>query len=267
LEVQAVADGDAPHAGTDVDFGGGPVHGDLPPGWIHGAPPGVRCEDPPLQVHRFDEHTFVLRQSKALTYEAPFLYLLFGNERALLLDTGAVAEPDRMPLRETVDRLIADWLARHPRTGYSLVVAHTHGHGDHVAGDGQFSGRPATTVVPRESAAVQEFFGFTDWPRQTVPFELGGRVLDVTGLPGHHEASIAIFDPWSGFLLTGDTVYPGRLYVNDASAFLASLGELVRISQTRPVSAVMVYPAWPLAGRQKIARSRPPSTATVWPVR
>ena len=108
-----------------IDFSGGPVPGDLDVAWNHGARPGVRCVDPPVQVHRFDEHTLVLRQSKAVTYEAPFLYLLFGNERALLLDSGAVADPRRMPLRETVDRLVTDWLTRHPRADYRLVVAHT----------------------------------------------------------------------------------------------------------------------------------------------
>ena len=230
---------EAGRATTNVDFGGGPVRGVWPARWIHGAPPGVRCQDPPLQVHRFDEHTFVLRQSKAVTYEAPFLFLLFGNDRALLLDTGAVADPRRMPLRATVDRLVAQWPACHPRPAYSLVVAHTHGHGDHVGGDGQFAGRPATTVVGRELPAVREFFGFTSWPRQTVRFSLGGRVLEITGSPGHHPASVTIFDPWSGFLLTGDSVYPGRLYAGDPAAFLASLQALVTMARTRPVRAVL----------------------------
>jgi glyoxylase-like metal-dependent hydrolase (beta-lactamase superfamily II) len=61
-------------------------------------------------------------------------------------------------------------------------------------------------VVPADVASVRSFFGITDWPTETVEFDLGGRVLEVTGIPGHHEASIAIYDPWSGFLLTGDTV-------------------------------------------------------------
>jgi len=234
-----MSDGDPAGAGGRVDFAGGPARGGLPAGWIHGAPPGVRSEDPPLQVHAFDEHTLLLRQSKALTYEAPFLYLLFGNDRALLLDTGDVADAGRMPLRATVDRLVGGWLARHPRERYPLVVAHTHGHGDHVGGDGQFAGRPGTTVVGRDATAVAEFFGFTGWPRETVRFDLGGRALEVTGIPGHHAASIAIFDPWSGFLLTGDTVYPGRLYVEDAAAFRDSLDALVEIAAARPVSAVM----------------------------
>ncbi|MGA8117730.1 MAG: MBL fold metallo-hydrolase, partial [Actinocatenispora sp.] len=221
------------------DFTGGPVRTDLDVTWIHGAPPRARNTDPPLQVHRVDEHTYILRQSKLETYEAPFLYLLFGNDSALLLDTGAVADPQRMPLRATVDRLVADWLDRHPRADHRLVVAHTHGHGDHVGGDDQFADRPGTTVVAREPEAVREFFGFDDWPRQTVRYDLGGRVLDVTGCPGHHAASVAIFDPWTGFLFTGDTVYPGRLYVNDAPAFRASLDALVDFAAARPVRAVL----------------------------
>ena len=60
-----------------------------------------------------------------------------------------------------------------------------------------------------------------------MPFDLGGRVLEVTGIPGHHEAAIAVYDPWTGFLLTGDTVYPGRLYVRDMPAFMDSLDRLV----------------------------------------
>jgi glyoxylase-like metal-dependent hydrolase (beta-lactamase superfamily II) len=64
------------------------------------------------------------------------MFLLFGNSQALLLDTGATANPSYFPLRRTVDELIAAWLADNPRDGYGLTVAHTHGHDDHVAGDG-----------------------------------------------------------------------------------------------------------------------------------
>ncbi|MGN6332513.1 MAG: MBL fold metallo-hydrolase [Motilibacteraceae bacterium] len=211
----------------------------LPGRWIHGTRPGHQCTDPPLQVHRVDEATFVLRQSKALTYEAPFLFLLLGTERALLLDTGDVADPVRMPLRRVVDGLVEDWLAAHPQPGYQLVVAHTHGHGDHVAGDAQFAGRPDTTVVGHDVVAVRRFFGLSGWPRHVVPFDLGGRVLEVTGCPGHHPASIAVLDPAAGFLFTGDTVYPGRLYVQDPPAFRDSLDALVELAQTGGARAVV----------------------------
>jgi hydroxyacylglutathione hydrolase len=226
-------------ASTLIDFTAGvPVHGDLDVRWIHGTRRGQPA-DPKFQVHAYDPHTYLLRQAKAVSYEAPFLYLMFGNERALLLDTGAREEPADSPLRDTVDGLIGSWLERHPREGYQLVVAHTHGHGDHVAGDGQFAGRPLTTVVGRDPAAVQQFFGFTSWPDQVVGCDLGGRVLEVTGSPGHHPAAVTIYDPWSGFLLTGDTVLPGRLYAFDYPAFLDTLDRMVQLATSRQVTHVL----------------------------
>ena len=53
----------------------------MTPTWIHGAP-----GEPAIQTHWYDERTVILRQGKSVHYEAPFLFLLFGSERALLLD-------------------------------------------------------------------------------------------------------------------------------------------------------------------------------------
>lgn len=222
-----------------VDFASAsPVRGDLDVRWIHGVRGRAAGAEPKIQVHAYDPHTYLLRQSKTVSFEAPFLFLLFGNDRALLLDSGASKKPDCGVL-ETVDGLIAGWLAEHPREGYELIVAHTHGHNDHVAGDELFAGRPATTVVNRELTAVQEFFGFTSWPDQTVTLDLGGRVLDILGSPGHHRAAITIYDPWTGFLLTGDTVLPGRLYVSDYPAFLATMDRMVDFAASRDVTHVL----------------------------
>jgi glyoxylase-like metal-dependent hydrolase (beta-lactamase superfamily II) len=222
---------------VEIDFlNGAPVAGDFEVSWIHGSPSRRHRTDPPLQVHGYDEHTYMLRQSKDATFEAPFLFLLFGNDRALLLDTGATKDAI---VRDAVDTLIADWLKSHPRQDYGLVVAHTHGHSDHVGGDESFAGRSNTTIVARDVDRVRAFFGFTRWPDDVVPFDLGGRVLEVTGIPGHHPASVAIYDPWTGMLLTGDTVYPGRLYVRDFPAFVASLHRLVRFAAERAPTGVL----------------------------
>jgi hydroxyacylglutathione hydrolase len=202
--------------------------------WIHGSPPGGPA-DPLVQVLAADSATFILRQGKDVNYEAPFLYLLRGEDRALLLDTGAVAAGGGV--RETVDSLLAGREADRP--DYELVVAHTHGHGDHVAGDGQFAARPRTTVVDHGVAAVRQFFGFRSWPEEVVTFDLGGRKLEITGSPGHHDAAITVYDPATGWLLTGDTVYPGRLYVSDMPAFVASLDRLAGFAAARPVSHVL----------------------------
>ena len=53
---------DSTHAKTNAEFGRGArrPRGRMDPR----AAPRVRGEDPPWQVHRFDEHTIVLRQSR-----------------------------------------------------------------------------------------------------------------------------------------------------------------------------------------------------------
>ncbi|NIZ92650.1 MBL fold metallo-hydrolase [Kineosporiaceae bacterium B12] len=195
---------------------------DLDVTWHSGTSGGP---EPAFQVHRADEATVVLRQSITTHFEAPFLYLLLGAERALLLDTGATADLEARPLRALVDALVAAWLEQHPHPGHGLVVAHTHAHGDHVAGDGQFADRPDTVVVGHDVAAVHAFFGLgADGAGGHL--DLGGRILDVVAIPGHHETSIAVHDAATRAVLTGDTVYPGRLYVDDFPAFTRSLSLL-----------------------------------------
>ncbi|MFC4070304.1 MBL fold metallo-hydrolase [Actinoplanes subglobosus] len=207
---------------------------DLDVDWIHG-----RRGEPAIQTHFYDDDTVILRQSKRLDYEAPFLYLLFGNDRALLLDTGATADAATFPLRATVDALVEQWLARNPRVDYELIVAHSHGHGDHVAADAQFAGRPATRVVPHGVAEVRAFYGFPGALTGAVTFDLGGRALEIIGSPGHHEAAVTVYDPRTGILLTGDTVYPGRLYVDDHDAFRDTIDRLITFSETHPVTHVL----------------------------
>lgn len=177
-----------------------------------------------------------MRQSKDVTFEAPFTFLLFGSERALLLDTGAV---DDDLLRRTVDDLVAGWLATHPEPHYQLDVVHTHGHGDHVAGDPSFRARPDTQVVGRSDEEVRAFFGFTHWPEQVVDYDLGQRRLEVTGIPGHHAASIAVHDERTGLLFAGDSVYPGRIYIKDIAAFVDSMNRLVDLAETRSVTHIL----------------------------
>src|SRR5690606_20758795 len=137
------------------------------------------------------------------------------------------------------DGIVGTWLDAHPRGGYELVVAHTHSHADHVAGDGQFVDRPRTLVAGTELDEVSSFFGFADWPDEVVPFDLGDRALEVFGIPGHHETSVAMFDPRTGFLFTGDTVYPGRIYGRDMGELGRSLDRLVAFAGERTVTHVM----------------------------
>ncbi len=225
---------------TWVDFvGQQPVPGNLDVVWNHGSISPKHNTDPDIQIHAYDEHTYILRQNMAVHYEAPFMFLLFGNERAILLDTGATRSPEYFPLRQTVDRLIEQWLMQHPRDRYSLVVAHTHLHRDHFEGDPQFSDRPNTETVGRSLEATLAFYGFQNWPHEVVPFDLGGRILQVMGTPGHEDAEVSIYDPYTQIFFTGDLIYPGRLYIRDWDEFKASIARMIAFTDTHPVSHLL----------------------------
>jgi hydroxyacylglutathione hydrolase len=224
----------------EIPFPDGGAVSDLNVAWIHGSEAPKYNTDPDIQVHACDEHTYILRQNMAVSWEAPYMFLLFGRSRALLLDTGATADPEFFPLRRTVDSVIDGWLAARPHPDdYGLLVVHTHSHTDHTAADGQFTGRPRTTVVGAKRDAAWPYFGFADQPGLVAGIDLGGRVLDCFATPGHHEAAVTYYDRYSRILFTGDTVYPGRLYVFDWPAFVRSIDRLVDWCEQRPVTYLL----------------------------
>jgi hydroxyacylglutathione hydrolase len=219
-----------------VDFhSGAPVAVDLSVEWMDGS----GLNEPRVQIHALDEHTYVLRQSLKTHFEGPFVFLLLGNTGALMIDSGATADAETWPLRQVVDGIITDWLVAHPAASYSLTIAHSHGHGDHTAGDVQFANRANTGVVPASLEGMKNFFGFTNWPNETVSFDLGGRILRVIPGPGHEEAATLFYDPWTGVLFTGDTVYPGRLYVVDMPAYIATLERAIAVMAEVRVSYLL----------------------------
>jgi hydroxyacylglutathione hydrolase len=213
---------------------GGPLeHGDLPVSW---RPAGPNClEVPDWEVHQFNPDLFILRESGCTNYEKPFLYLLFGKQKALLLDTGAGSAKTN----DVVSKIIAGWLASNKLTKIPLLVAHTHGHGDHIAGDDQFRGGPETELIEPTVPAVQAAFGIRNWPDSFGSVDLGDRVLDVIAIPGHQDSSIALYDRRTGILFTGDSLYPGRLYVSDWAAFAASTQRLIAFTKGKPISYIL----------------------------
>jgi glyoxylase-like metal-dependent hydrolase (beta-lactamase superfamily II) len=205
----------------------------FPEKWID----GTTDQEPYTQVQTLDSDTFVIRQSVKTNFEAPFLYLLFGKDKALLVDSGA--KDGR--IRPAVDRLIADWLKAHHRSDIPLVVAHSHSHGDHIAGDAAFRERPNTTVVGLKPTDVAGFFGIKSWPNDIATFDLGRRVLSIIPTPGHQSAAIMFYDPRLKILLSGDTLYPGRLYVpvNFLADERASIDRLAAFAAKHPIRAAL----------------------------
>jgi len=204
--------------------------GTFPDTWISGGPACGTEEE--IQVHQLNADTYILRQSLCTSGEAPFLYLLFGEDKALLEDTG----DGGIDIVMAVNALIAE---REMVVGHSieLVVVNSHAHGDHVRGNQAFANDGAM-VVGTSKAAIQAFFGMS-WPHNTTSFDLGGRVLDIAGIPGHQDDHIVIYDRHSGLLLTGDTLYPGRLFINNFADYKASIDFLVSFTESLDVCSVL----------------------------
>jgi glyoxylase-like metal-dependent hydrolase (beta-lactamase superfamily II) len=189
----------------------------------------------PIQVHKVNAQTTVLRQSLCATWEAPFLYLLIGNKQALLIDTGDIADPSLMPLASTVMSL----LPGEPGAKMPLIVVHSHGHLDHRAGDPQFEHAGGVQLVPADLDHVRKYFGFDAWPNGSAQIDLGDRIIDVLPAPGHHPAQLVYYDRNTGLVFSGDFLLPGRLLVDELAAYQASARRVAAFLKDKPVSDVL----------------------------
>jgi hydroxyacylglutathione hydrolase len=209
--------------------------GTFPDTWIHGSKSAMDNEDPAVQVHAYNDHTYILRENKAINYEGAFMYLLFGNNKVLLIDQGSTASAALFPLRDVVDGIISEWEAKHGQKT-TLIVANSHLHGDHYAAWNQFVDRPDTVMVGLTHEEVMDYWGFNNYPEQRIEYDLGGRTLIVTGTPGHQSSELAMYDTWTDLLYTGDMFYRGRLYLEDWDAWAASIKRVRQLADEYPVT-------------------------------
>jgi glyoxylase-like metal-dependent hydrolase (beta-lactamase superfamily II) len=178
--------------------------------------------DPWFTVQPIDEATFAI--SEYGHWERVHSFLLLGNDKAALIDTG---------LGIGNIRTITDQL-----TALPIEVLTTHVHTDHIGSHGQFSriyvhegdrdwlvhgiqglsleqirrdiGRDITQRTP------DGFDPATYTPFQGEPaglladgdiVDLGGRTLTVYHTPGHSPGHLCFWDDSRGFLFTGDLLY------------------------------------------------------------
>lgn len=247
------------HTGGDAGTSSGstttpvtPVDADaeLPAQWpgngSNGACVDHKNGDPTITKFKYNADTFILRENKCFNFEANFIYVFFGTNKVLIQDTGSVPQgytkpkfTAEFPIQSFIEGIIGEWLASHPnadgsartRDSIELLVTHTHSHGDHVSGDYQFKNAdgtplPGTKVAGLRPTDVATFFGLTDWPNQGGSIDLGNRVIDVLPIPGHESAHVALYDHKSKLLMTGDTLYPGHIFIQDWTAFRASTKRL-----------------------------------------
>jgi len=211
--------------------------GSLPAAWLTGGP---KCmEMPEWQVHEYNPDFYLLRQSGCTDFEKPFLFLMFGGERALLLDTGSRNGNLAPQLKLTVHR----WLLRNKRDAIPLTVVHTHSHGDHTAGDADLVALndPAipVTLIPATVEASKAVYGIARWPDDIGRIDLGARIIDAVPVPGHDVAGVALYDRQTGILFTGDNVYPGRLYIRDLAEYSKSNQRMLRFTEGKEVAHLL----------------------------
>lgn len=146
------------------------------------------------------------------------MYVVIGKDSALLIDTGHGVED----LKKYVESLVK----------LPVIVVNTHGHDDHSAGNDQYEKVYAhpddfdlinRVDSPEEKA---ELLGYlrknipADEPMPYIPenskqaklipireghiFDLGGKKIEVIGVPGHTKGSICLLDKSSGMLFVGD---------------------------------------------------------------
>ena len=176
-------------------------------------------------------------------------YLLLGRNRGLLFDTGMGISN----IKNVVDHL----------TKLPVSVVNSHTHNDHVGDNWRFSDiygmdteftranargsreDAQAEIAPGEicgdlpagfdaSSYATKTFHISYWLHDGDKIDLGGRTLEVIATPGHTPDSITLLDAKSGLLLTGDTFYPGPIFLyrpeTDLDAYVASVEKLARLA-------------------------------------
>jgi glyoxylase-like metal-dependent hydrolase (beta-lactamase superfamily II) len=170
-------------------------------------------------------------------------YLIVGHRRAMLFDTGMGIGD----LKALTAKL----------TPLPIVVLNSHTHNDHVGDNWQFetvysmdtafSRKNAkgsrddaqAEIKPGEicgalpsgfdpSAYATRPWKIAAWVDDGSRIDLGGRSLEIIATPGHAPDSICLFDRANGLLFTGDTYYPGTIWIYRAETDLAAYGASVR---------------------------------------
>jgi glyoxylase-like metal-dependent hydrolase (beta-lactamase superfamily II) len=187
----------------------------------------VMSDEPWFEIYRIRPGVFALYEPKQ--FEEVISYLIVGQKRAVLFDTGlGVGKVSAVVARLTM---------------LPVTVINSHTHFDHVGGNAEFkdiwnrdlpytrknmSGQP--NVYSRDELAPERLCGpmpsGTDtksysirpwknshWLRDHEQVDLGGRVLEVIFTPGHTPDSVALLDRGNGLLFTGDNFYPGPIYL------------------------------------------------------
>ena len=157
----------------------------------------VVYQDDEVVFRQLDEHTWI-GNGHRLYNES--LYLIEGNERAILIDAG-VYIPD-------LDKIVAKI------TSKPVTMMLTHAHGDHVGGVGPFPevylNAGDMTIVPNN---MRNYKGQIRYLNDGQVIDLGGREIEVIFTPGHTPGSATFFDKAQHYGFSGDAFGSTNLLV------------------------------------------------------
>jgi glyoxylase-like metal-dependent hydrolase (beta-lactamase superfamily II) len=211
--------------------------GPLPP-----LAPSTTWFDDWYAVTRIDDHTFAIAEPR---YDQHNLdYLIVGDTRALLFDTGPGVRDIRPLVASLTDR--------------PVTAAFSHLHFDHIGGQAEFASvasldHPSirsrvanddrfTPTLLQHGATGRPSFRITEWWTPDAEVDLGGRVLRVLSVPGHTPESLALYDAERGQLFSGDYLYPGDLFAfgpgSDLAAYRDTAQRLLALTAQRPDLAI-----------------------------
>lgn len=147
-----------------------------------------------LSITKLEEDMWVVETSYMTT-----MYIVEGKEKAMLIDTGTKCEN-----LDSVVRLI---------TQKPLYVVVTHIHGDHSGNINYFDDiyfHVADTVLM--SRQRSPYKGNMHFVNDGDVFDLGGRKILVSHMPGHTPGSIVLLDYQSGNCYSGDAFGSGQVW-------------------------------------------------------
>ena len=150
----------------------------------HNYPETIVYRDADIVFRQIDEHTW--EGNGHLVYNES-VYVVEGNDKALVIDAGS-----SMP---HLDKAVA------ALTDKPVMMALTHGHGDHIGGIGCF---PEVWVHPADAGMLRRYEGKVNHLEDGQVIDLGGRQIEVLYTPGHTSGSVTFFDKAKGYGFSGD---------------------------------------------------------------
>ena len=172
--------------------------------------PAQVFENTDLKISVLEDKIWVIVTSDHTT-----MYLVEGNKKALLIDTGTKCD--------SLDKVI-----RHI-TSKPLEVVITHGHYDHAGNIKYFADiymHPADTFFLHGS-----YQGKIHFVKDGDIFDLGGKVIEVREMPGHTPGSIVLVDKQAKCCFTGDAFGSGLAWLQiwpiaPMNTFIASCSKM-----------------------------------------